>query len=316
MNDREYRLQGLLDALSSRIVVLDGAMGSLIQASLKAADYGGAHLENCVDNVNRIRPDIIASIHRSYLEAGADIIETNSFNGHPISLAEFHLDDQAYSVNQAAAAIARHVAGEFSARGRMRWVAGSMGPTTRAISVTRNITFDRLMEGYYLQARALLDGGADLLIVETCQDTRNVKAALLAIGRLRRERGHRIPVVVSGTIESMGTMLAGQTADAFYASVAHYDLLAIGLNCATGPEFMTDHLRTLHELASTRISCYPNAGIPNEELKYSETPESLVAQLERFIDYGWLNIVGGCCGTMPEHTRAIARMAEGKRPRR
>ncbi len=177
------------------------------------------------------------------------------------------------------------------------------------------MTFPDLVSNYYEQAKALIEGGVDILLLETCQDTRNVKAGLLAIDRLGRELNYPIPAMVSGTIEPMGTMLAGQTADAFYISVSHAHLLSVGLNCATGPEFMTDHIRSIHELATTRVSCYPNAGLPDEEGKYLETPTSLAAQLERFIDHGWLNIVGGCCGTRPDHIRAIAQMVQGKKPR-
>jgi 5-methyltetrahydrofolate--homocysteine methyltransferase len=315
MSSETQRTQALLDALNQRIVVLDGAMGSILQAQLKIADYGGPQYENCTDNVNRVRPDLIAGVHRAYFEAGADIVETNSFNGHPVSLAEFGLENEVEEINRAAARIARQVADEFSTPDRPRWVAGSMGPTTRAISVTRNIDFPALVEGYYRQSKALLEGGADILLLETCQDTRNVKAGLIAIDRLRRELGRWLPVMVSGTIEPMGTMLAGQTAEAFYASIAHMDLLSVGLNCATGPEFMTDHIRTIHEAARTRVSCYPNAGLPNHDLKYEETPESLAAQLEKFVDNGWLNLIGGCCGTTPAHIAAIAKMVSGKRPR-
>jgi 5-methyltetrahydrofolate--homocysteine methyltransferase len=309
------RRQALFDALSSRIVVLDGAMGSILQSRLRVEDYGGADLENCTDNVSRANPGVVYAVHTSYLEAGADIIETNSFNGHPVSLGEFHLQAEAYDINYAAAALARTAADEYSAPGRPRWVAGAMGPTTRSITVTRNVDFRTLRDGYYLQARALLEGGVDVLLVETCQDTRNVKSALLAIDQLERDVGFEIPTMVSGTIEPMGTMLAGQTADAFYASIAHRNLLAVGLNCATGPEFMTDHIRSIHEMARTRVSCYPNAGLPNEELKYLETPESFAAQLERFVDNGWLNLVGGCCGTTPAHIKAVADMVAHKRPR-
>jgi len=315
MTDRELRRRALSDALSSRIVVLDGAMGSILQSRLRVEDYGGPHLENCTDNVSRVSPDVVYAVHTSYLEAGADIIETNSFNGHSVSLGEFQLHAEAYDINYAAAVLARTAAEEYSAPARPRWVAGAMGPTTRSITVTRNVDFRTLRDGYYQQAKALIDGGVDLLLVETCQDTRNVKAALLAIDELEREAGFEIPVMVSGTIEPMGTMLAGQTAEAFYASIAHRTLLAVGLNCATGPEFMTDHIRTIHEMARTHVSCYPNAGIPNEELKYLETPESFAAQLERFVDNGWLNLVGGCCGTTPAHIKAVADMVAGKRPR-
>jgi 5-methyltetrahydrofolate--homocysteine methyltransferase len=190
-----------------------------------------------------------------------------------------------------------------------------MGPTTKAITVSGGVTFPELVESYYEQSKGLFEGGADILLLETCNDTRTIKAGLLAINRLARELNCPIPTIVSGTIEATGTMLAGQTADAFYTSISHAPLLAVGLNCATGPEFMTDHVRSIHELSTTRVSCYPNAGLPNDEGKYLETPTSLAAQLERFVDHGWLNIVGGCCGTRPDHIRVIAQMAEGKAPR-
>jgi 5-methyltetrahydrofolate--homocysteine methyltransferase len=315
MQDRKLRQQALYDALATRIVVLDGAMGSILHSQLTVEDYGGSHLENCTDNVCRTRPDLIADLHRQYLEAGSQIITSNSFNGHPISMSEFQLDDAVEEVNRSAARIARQVADEFWTDAKPRFVAASMGPTTRSITVTRNATFDELRDGYYVQAKALIEGGADILLLETCNDTRNVKAALLGIDRLERELGVEFPVMVSGTIEPMGSMLAGQAADAFYASISNRKLLSIGLNCATGPEFMTDHIRTLHEMAATRISCYPNAGLPNEEMKYLETPESLAAQLDKFVEHGWLNLVGGCCGTTPAHIRALAQMVEGRKPR-
>jgi 5-methyltetrahydrofolate--homocysteine methyltransferase len=315
MNDFKLRQQALEDALATHIVVLDGAMGSILHSQLTIADYGGAHLENCTDNVCLIRPDLVVDIHRQYLRAGAEIIETNSFNGHPVSLSEFRLEEKVHEINKAAARLARQAADEFWTAGKPRFVAGSIGPTTRAITVTRNVAFETLREGYYAQAKALIEGGVDILLIETCQDTRNVKAALLGIEKAEQELGLKLPVMVSGTIEPMGTMLAGQTADAFYASVGHRDLLSIGLNCATGPEFMTDHVRTLHEMAPTRISCYPNAGVPNEELKYLETPQSLASQLDRFVEHGWLNLIGGCCGTTPAHIEAIAQMVEGRKPR-
>jgi 5-methyltetrahydrofolate--homocysteine methyltransferase len=316
MNHARDRQRALVAALDERILVLDGAMGTMLQqARLRAADFGGPQLEGCNENLNRTRPDVVLAIHRAYLEAGADVIETNTFGCTRIVLAEYGLADEAPGLNRAAARLARQAADEFARPGRPRFVAGSMGPTTKAITVTGGIAFPELREAYREQARALVEGGVDLLLVETCQDTRNVKAALLGIGAVERELGFKIPVIVSGTIEPMGTMLAGQAADAFWVSVAHADLLAIGLNCATGPEFMTDHIRTLHELAWTRISCYPNAGLPDEEGKYGETPESLAAQLGRFVRNGWLNLVGGCCGTTPAHIRAIAGMAEGRAPR-
>ncbi len=312
-----YRQQALTDALQERIVVLDGAMGTMIQQrQLGAADFGGPALEGCNENLVLTRPDVILGIHRAYLDAGVDVVETNSFGATSLVLAEYGLGDQAYQINLAAARLARQAAEEYSRPGRLRFVAGAIGPTTKAITVTGGVTFGELVDHFHGQAKALVEGGADLLLVETCQDTRNTKAALLAAGRVEREIGRKIPVMVSGTIEPMGTMLAGQAADAFWVSVSHAGLLSIGLNCATGPEFMTDHLRTLSEMAGTYVSCYPNAGLPNEEGKYLETPQSLAAQLERFADHGWLNLVGGCCGTTPAHLRAIAQMVEGKAPRR
>ena len=310
------RLAALYDALATRILVLDGAMGTMLQQrNLTAPDFGGPALEGCNENLVKTRPDVVLDIHREYFKAGADIVETNTFGGTRVVLAEYHLQDQAHELNYAAAQLARQAADECSTPARPRWVLGSMGPTTKAITVTGGITFRQLEENYYEQAKALVEGGADILVLETCQDTRNVKAGLLGIQRVMRELGRKIPVMVSGTIEPMGTMLAGQSADAFLSSISHVDLLSVGLNCATGPEFMTDHIRTLSEMASTRISCYPNAGLPNEDGKYLETPQSLAEQLDRFANHGWLNLVGGCCGTTAAHIHAIAQMAEGKRPR-
>src|SRR5216683_1160151 len=316
MNSPAERREALYQALESRILVLDGAMGTMLQQrNLTASDFGGPALEGCNENLVKTRPDVVLDIHREYFKAGADIVETNTFGGTRVVLAEYHLQDQAHELNYAAAQLARQAADECSTPARPRWVLGSMGPTTKAITVTGGITFRQLEENYYEQAKALLDGGADILVLETCQDTRNVKAGLLGIQRLMREAGRKIPVMVSGTIEPMGTMLAGQTADAFWSSISHVDLLSIGLNCATGPEFMTDHIRTLSAMVTTRISCYPNAGLPNEDGKYLETPQSLAEQLDRFANHGWLNLVGGCCGTTSEHIQAIAQMVEGKRPR-
>src|SRR3954451_19097248 len=317
--DQESRLdrrRALEDALSSRVLVLDGAMGTMLQQrELTAADFGGHALEGCNEVLVSTRPDGIRDVHRAYYEAGSDIVETNSFGGTKIVLGEYDIADRAYELNFAAAKIAREAAAEFSQNGRLRFVAGSMGPTTKAITVTGGVTFPELIDNFYAQAKALIDGGADILLLETCQDTRNIKAGLLAISRLGRELDYLIPTMVSGTIEPMGTMLAGQAAEALYTSISHARLLSVGLNCATGPEFITDHIRSLHELSTTRISCYPNAGLPDEEGKYLETPTSLASQLEKFVDHGWLNIIGGCCGTRPDHIRAIAQMAEGKQPR-
>ena len=287
----QERQAALYDALASRILVLDGAMGTMLQArDLTAADFGGSALEGCNENLVKTRPDVIDDVHRAYLTAGSDIIETNTFGSTAVVLAEYELENEAYDLTYRACQLARHAADAFSTPAKPRFVAGSIGPTTKAISVTGGITFPQLVENFHDQAKAMIEGGCDILLVETAQDTRNIKAALLGIKRL----GIRIPIMVSGTIEPMGTMLAGQNAEALLASVAHADLLSIGLNCATGPEFMTDHIRSLADMASTRISCYPNAGLPNEDGLYLETPYTLAEQLERFAKHGWLNIVGGC----------------------
>jgi len=316
MMERETRTKLLEELLAERILVLDGAMGTAIQARhLTAEDFGGVQLEGCNENLVLTRPDVILDIHRGYLEVGADIIETNTFGGTPIVLAEYGLENQVRQLNETAARLARQAVDEQSTSSKPRFVAGSIGPTTKAISVTGGVTFDQLISAFHDQAAGLVAGGADLLLVETQQDTRNVKAALIGIRQLFDEIGYTVPVMVSGTIEAMGTMLAGQTVEAFLTSVMHADLLSIGLNCATGPEFMTDRIRSLAELAETRVSCIPNAGLPNEEGVYLETPESMAGTLERFVDHGWINLLGGCCGTTPSHIRALAQMVQGKRPR-
>ncbi|HUO34678.1 MAG TPA: methionine synthase [Candidatus Acidoferrum sp.] len=307
----------LRELLRQRILVLDGAMGTMLQQShLTADDFGGPHLEGCNENLVLTRPDVILGIHRKYLEAGSDIIETNTFGSTPLVLAEYGLADRGREISRRAAELARQAADEFSTSAKPRFVAGSMGPTTKAISVTGGVTFSQLRDSYHVQAAGLVEGGADILLLETCQDTRNIKAGALAIQDLSHEIGQPIPLMISVTIEPMGTMLAGQTVEALWASLDHLDLVSLGLNCATGPEFMTDHIRSLQSLTNRAVSCYPNAGLPNEEGKYGETPTSLAEQLERFIDRGWLNIVGGCCGTTEQHIRAIAQMAGGKSPRR
>lgn len=316
MTASDERREALLDAFESRILVIDGAMGTMLQQQrLTATDFGGPALEGCNEILVKTRPDVVLGIHRAYLEAGADIIETNSFNGTKSDLVDYGVDGESYELMVAAARLARQAADEAWTSHKPRFVAGSMGPTRKSITISRSITFDHLQQDYYDLARPLIDGGADILLLETCQDTRNIKAGLLAIRRLAGELGRPIPVMVSGTIETMGTMLAGQTADALYASIAHAELIAVGLNCGTGPEFMTDHLRTLSEMASTRVSCYPNAGLPNVEGEYNETPQSFAEQLDRFVGNGWLNLVGGCCGTTAAHIRQVAQMAEGRKPR-
>ena len=316
MTERQERNRLLEGMLAERILVLDGATGTALQArDLTAEDFGGVQLEGCNENLVLTRPDVILDVHCGYLEAGADIVETNTFGGTAIVLAEYALEDKVQLINETAARLARQAAAEFSTSNKPRFVAGSMGPTTKAISVTGGVTFDQIIENFHDQAAGLVAGGADLLLLETQQDTRNVKAALIGIWRLFDELGFRVPVMVSGTIEAMGTMLAGQTVEAFATSMMHAELLSLGLNCATGPEFMTDHIRSLAGLTENRVSCIPNAGLPNEEGVYLETPETFSATIERFVDHGWINLVGGCCGTTAAHIRALAQMVEGKRPR-
>ena len=316
MRNLNESAKALRELLSQRILVLDGAMGTMLQQrNLTAADFGGPALEGCNENLVHTRPDVVLDIHRKYLEAGADIIETDTFGGAPIVLAEYGLAGDAHLLNKRAAELARQAADEGSTPGKPRFVAGSMGPTTKAITVTGGVTFSELRDAYSVQAKGLIEGGADLLLVETSQDTRNIKAALLAIRNLSTELGADVPFVISVTIEPMGSMLAGQNIEAMWASLKYAKPLAFGMNCATGPEFMTDHIRTLSQLTNEFVSCYPNAGLPDEEGKYLETPTSLAAQLEKFVDHGWLNLVGGCCGTTEQHIRAIAQMADGKKPR-
>ena len=314
----DQRVQQLQETLAARILVLDGAMGTLIQGkNLKAADFGGPELEGCNENLVVTRPELIRDIHRTYFAAGADVAETDTFGGTPLVLAEYGLADQALRINARAAELAREAADAAQAAdGRPRWVAGSIGPTTKAISVTGGIDFDSLLETFAIQAEGLLVGGSDYLLIETAQDTRNVKAALLGCERAFAKVGRRIPMAVSGTIEPMGTMLAGQSVEALATSVEHAELLYLGLNCATGPEFMTDHLRSLAQLTAFPVGCVPNAGLPDENGRYLETPAMLARSLRRFAEEGWLNVVGGCCGTTPEHVRAIAGAVRGLPPRR
>jgi 5-methyltetrahydrofolate--homocysteine methyltransferase len=316
VRDLRQSERALKELLAERILVLDGAMGTMLQQrDLTAADFGGPALEGCNENLVRTRPDVVLDIHRKYFEAGADVVETNTFGSTPLVLAEYGLEADALELSKRAAALARQAAEEYSTPGKPRFVAGSMGPTTKAITVTGGVTFEGLLDSYYVQAKGLIEGGSDLLLVETCQDTRNIKAATLAIQKLSKEIGMPIPFLISVTIEPMGTMLAGQTVEAMWASLRHAHPLAFGMNCATGPEFMTDHIRTLSSVTGEFVSCYPNAGLPDEEGKYLETPTSLATQLEKFVNHGWLNLVGGCCGTTEKHIRAIAQMVEGKKPR-
>jgi 5-methyltetrahydrofolate--homocysteine methyltransferase len=315
--DREERAAALLGAFEERILVLDGATGTYLQSvELTADDFGGGELEGCNEVLCATRPDVVRGMHASYLEIGADIVETNTFGGTPLVLEEYDLADRAFELNETAARLAREACAAHDEPGRLRFVAGSMGPTTKAISVTGGVSFEELRESYRVQALGLMAGGADYLLLETCQDTRNVKAGLLAIRDAFAKAGWRLPVAVSVTIEPTGTMLAGQDAEALAVSLLHEDLLYLGLNCATGPELMSDHLRTLSELARTRVACVPNAGLPDEEGEYLEGPEEFRDVFSRFLDAGWLNLVGGCCGSTAAHVSALRDLVSGKRPRR
>ena len=262
------------------------------------------------------RPDVIAGIHQSFLDAGADILETNTFGATSVVLSEYNLGHEARRINLEAALLARRLADAASTAGKPRFVAGAMGPTTKAISVTGGITFDELADSYREQATGLVEGCVDVLLLETGQDMLNIKAGLEGIDQAFARLSRRVPVAVQGTIEPMGTLLAGQDAEAFYTSLAHRDLIWIGFNCATGPSFMTDHIRTLAGLSRFPIACVPNAGLPDEDGNYNETPELMAGTIGRFIEAGWNNLIGGCCGTTPAHIRLLSQLAAGKPPRR
>lgn len=302
--------------IKERILILDGAMGTMIQQrQLTAEDFGGSQLEGCNEYLNITRPDVIREIHMAYFEAGADIVETNSFGSTPLVLGEYGLSDQAFEVSKRAAELAREAADAFTSADKPRFVAGSMGPTTKSLSVTGGATFDELVASYEVQAEGLVVGGSDFLMIETSQDMLNVKAAGVAIQNVSEKLGRHIPVMVSGTIEAMGTTLAGQTIEAFYLSIEHLKPFAVGINCATGPELMRDHVRALSELAQCAVSCHPNAGLPDEEGCYLETPYAFSVKMADFAREGWLNLAGGCCGTTPDHIRELAKHIEGIPPR-
>ncbi len=315
---RSERLDLLLGALETRVLCLDGAMGTAIQSrDLTAADFGGEAFEGCNEHLVLTRPDVIESIHRGHLEAGADIVETDTFGSTSLVLAEYPpLHEKAHLITKTAAEIARRAADAMSTLQKPRFVAGSMGPTTKVISVTGGVTFPELVKTFGAQAKALAEGGVDYLLLETCNDTRSIKAGLLGIDEAFAELGFELPVAVSVTIEAMGTMLAGQAIDAATISLEHRKLLYLGLNCATGPDQMVDHLRLLSELCKTRVACVPNAGLPDENLGYLETPEMMATVLHRFAAEGWLNLVGGCCGTRNEHIAALAKVAREATPRK
>jgi 5-methyltetrahydrofolate--homocysteine methyltransferase len=306
----------LQEQLTHKILILDGAMGTMIQqANLTADDFGGDEFDGCNELLVATRPDVIRSIHETYLAAGADIIETNTFGATSVVLAEYDIPHRAEELNIAAARLAKEAVEHYSTPDWPRYVAGSVGPTTKTLSVTGGVTFEDLVETYREQVVGLLKGGVDCLLLETIQDTLNVKAASIGVNRAFEEVGVTVPVMISGTIEPMGTTLAGQNIESFYISLEHLKPISIGLNCATGPEFMRDHLRTLSDLAGCAVSVYPNAGLPDEDGHYHETPAGLAQKLRGFAEMGWLNIAGGCCGTTPDHIRALHEALKDVKPR-
>lgn len=315
-------------------MVLDGAMGTMIQRyKLTEEDFRGSRLKDHPyplkgnnDLLSVTRPDIIKEIHRQYFEAGADIIETNTFGSTRVAQADYHLEAMVYEINFQAATIAKEVAQEFTKREpeKPRFVAGSMGPTTKLASMSpdvnnpgyRAISFDQLRDAFKEQALGLLEGGVDMLLLETITDTLNVKAALFAIQELFEEKGKEIPIMVSGTItDASGRILAGQTADAFLISVSHVPLLSIGLNCAMGAAALRPYLQILNEKAPFFVTAYPNAGLPNEFGQYDQTPDEMANEIEEYLKEGLVNLVGGCCGSTPEHIKKIAEVAKRYKPR-
>ncbi len=336
----------LRNLLTRRIAILDGAMGTMIQQlNFGEADYRGTQfathgrdLKGCNDLLAITQPDAITGIHRGYLEAGADIISTNTFNANSVSMADYDLVDQVRAINLAGVTCARRAVEEFRAAGQpenvsgtrsvpdtVPFVAGSIGPTNRTASLSPDVNrpgyraanFDQLAATYFEQAEALVDGGADILLAETVFDTLNLKACLFAIDNLFAKRRIRLPVMVSVTItDRSGRTLSGQTLAAFLASIEHADLLSVGINCALGPALMRPYVEELSQLCPTWTSCHPNAGLPNEFGGYDETPAQMAAVLSEFAENGWVNIVGGCCGTTPAHIRAIADAVRAKPPRR
>ncbi len=306
----------LKEQLQKKILILDGAMGTMIQQEdLSAEDFGGEELDGCNEMLVLTRPDVIQRIHEKYFEAGSDIVETNTFGATSVVLAEYYIPEKAREINLAAAKLAVEAARKYSTPEWPRYVAGALGPTTKTLSVTGGVTFEELEESYYEQTIALIESGVDAILLETSQDTLNVKAGGIAIQRAFKTTGIELPIMISGTIEPMGTTLAGQNIESFYISLEHLNPISVGLNCATGPEFMRDHIRTLSGLAGTYISCYPNAGLPDENGHYHESPESLAKKMAAFAEQGWLNIAGGCCGTTPAHIRALAETLSAYKPR-
>ena len=324
----------LRQLLSERILILDGAMGTMVQGyRLGEAEYRGERFKDWPRDVKGnndllvlSQPQIVGEIHRKYLEAGADLIETNTFNAQRISMADYGMEDLSFEMNVAAAKLARDAVDEYTAKtpDRPRFVAGAIGPTNRTASISpdvndpakRNVTYDELVAAYLEQARGLADGGVDCFLIETIFDTLNAKAAIFACKTLFEERGRNWPIIISGTItDASGRTLSGQTAEAFWNSVQHAEPLAIGLNCALGAKEMRPYIAELARVADCFISCYPNAGLPNAFGEYDEKPEETACILEEFAASGLVNIVGGCCGTTPDHIAHIAGHVRDKKPR-
>jgi 5-methyltetrahydrofolate--homocysteine methyltransferase len=331
---RNERIEALKREVKERILILDGAMGTMIQRyKLDEAGYRGERfkdhkrdLKGDNDLLVLTQPKIISDIHNAYLEAGADIIETNTFNAQAISQSDYALADIAYEMNVAAAKIAREAADAWTKKtpDKPRFVAGAVGPTNRTASISpdvnnpgfRNVTFDELVAAYATQARGLIDGGCDIILIETVFDTLNAKAAGFAVEKVFDELGVRLPIMVSGTITDLsGRNLSGQTPEAFWYSMEHLEPFAIGLNCAFGAEQLRPCVDEIAHVARTYVSVYPNAGLPNEMGEYDESPEFMAGLLEQWAHDGLLNIVGGCCGTTPEHIRAIAAAVAKYKPR-
>ncbi len=317
--------QQLRDILSRRIMIIDGAMGTMIQRhKLQEEDYRGERfkdwhvdLKGNNDLLVLTQPGIIKGIHREYLDAGADIIETNTFNAQQVSMADYEMQSLSYEINVAAAKIAKQATAEYMQAnpGSEKFVAGAIGPMNKTLSLSPDVnnpgyraaTFDEVSAAYYEQVQGLVDGGVDILLIETIFDTLNAKAAIFAISKFFRDKNVKLPVMISGTItDASGRTLSGQTLEAFYISVMHAEPLSIGLNCALGAQEMRPHVEELASIASCYVSAYPNAGLPNAMGEYDETPETTASIVGEFAKNGWLNVVGGCCGTTPDHIKAIA----------
>ncbi|WP_108866463.1 homocysteine S-methyltransferase family protein [Aquimarina aquimarini] len=320
--------------LEERILILDGAMGTMLQRyKFTEEDFRGERFKDWPvpvqgnnDLLSITQPEALKEVHRLYFEAGADIVETNTFSGTTIAMADYEMEELVYELNYESAKIAKEVADEFTAKEphKPRFVAGSIGPTNRTASMSpdvndpgyRAVTFDELRIAYKQQVEALIDGGADILLVETVFDTLNAKAALFAIEEVKEEKDIDIPIMISGTItDASGRTLSGQTAEAFLISVSHIPMLSVGFNCALGANQLTPHLEVLAQKANFGISAHPNAGLPNAFGEYDETPEEMAEQIKEYLEKNLVNIVGGCCGTTPEHIKAIADLAKEYKPR-